>query len=170
MSVAIRTILFVLLFSYIMTLTTNLDSDKTTTRQLKNSTELAVHDAALALDKARLGEGKIVFNRTEARKNFVASLSYNLKLQESSSDSLTPKSNSFLKDPIRIERLVYIDDNSKDGAESISFPYHYEDPIYNVSEILNGPGIIAIVSTKTPRYMKGEGFTATQASVYEYKR
>ncbi|RUU70412.1 peptidase M23, partial [Mesorhizobium sp. M7A.F.Ca.MR.362.00.0.0] len=49
MATTLRTIIFVLLFALITQIQFNLDADKTATRQLKNATEIAVHDAGLAV-------------------------------------------------------------------------------------------------------------------------
>lgn len=76
MSTTLRTLLFALLFALIMQLQLNLDTDKTASRQLKNSLELAVHDAGLAINPAALSEGKIIFDKEKSLENLKNSLNH----------------------------------------------------------------------------------------------
>jgi len=168
MSTALRGFFFILLFALITVLQWNLDSDKTATRQLKNALELAVHDASLALDETQLSQGYIVFDQAQAELNFRQSLSYNLKLN----NDLTPVSGSFYKQPFKIDLLQYFDDKTPDPnnpSKTISFPYVYSNAKYDVLEVLNGPCVVAVVETKSPRYFKGTPTLIRQAAVYEYK-
>ncbi|MDO6657431.1 peptidase M23 [Anaerobacillus sp. 1_MG-2023] len=162
MAHSLKVMFLMLLFAGIMMMQYNLDSDRTSTRQMKNGLELAVHDAALALDNSQLSQGKVVFDEWEAVENFKASLEANLDLESGAGYVYFPKESSYYQDPFYVEHLEFIDD--EDG----SFPQVYSNPKYDILDTLNGPSIIAVVSTKSPRYFAGEGITIRKSVVYEY--
>ncbi|MBF0706731.1 peptidase M23 (plasmid) [Alkalihalobacillus hwajinpoensis] len=162
MAHSLKVMFLMLLFAGIMIMQYNLDSDRTSTRQMKNGLELAVHDAALALDNSQLSQGKVVFDQWEAVENFKASLEANLALESGAGYVYFPKESSYYQEPFYVEHLEFIDDD--DG----SFPQVYSNPKYDILDTLNGPSIIAVVSTKSPRYFAGEGITIRKSVVYEY--
>jgi len=167
MSQAIRMFFMVLIFAIISIMQWNLDADRTGTRQLKNSLEMAVHDASLALDESQLGEGFIVFDQTQARAYFRDSLMYHLTLD----NHLTPLDSAFFQDPIDIKLLTFIDDKTIDPnnpAQTITFPYVYTHSEYDIVDILYGPSVVAVIETKSPRYFSGDKTLIRQAAVYEY--
>lgn len=166
MSEALRSFFLVMIFGLITMMQWNLDADKTATRQLKNSLEIAVHDASLAIDESELIQGLLVFDEPQGTSNFKESLKYHLQLD----DNLKPLPDSFYKNPFVIKKLVYIDEKTIDPntGNPVRFPYVYENTIYDVVDVLDGPSVIAIVETTSPRYFRGDAITIRQASVYEY--
>lgn len=159
MAETMRAVLLTVLFAFIMSIQINLDTDKTATRQMKNAAELAVHDASLALDSNRLVEGNIVFDQKKAKQSIQESLKYHLELDE----SLKPLKNSLYQKNITIEHLEFIDDSNA------SFPYKYTNSRYDIVDNLQGPSVIMVISTDSPRYFAGDSIKIRQASVYEYK-
>lgn len=164
MSTTLRTLLFALLFALIMQLQLNLDTDKTASRQLKNSLELAVHDAGLAINPAALSEGKIIFDKEKSLENLKNSLNNNLKLKSSQGYVYTPTANSFFQKELYLVHLEFIDDSI-----SRTYPFVYYNDNYQVFENVEGPCVIAIVTTESPRWFKGDLAIIRQAAVYEYK-
>ncbi|QAS54825.1 peptidase M23 [Halobacillus litoralis] len=162
MSEVIKIMVLIVLFSGLTTLQYNMDADETTTRQLKNSLELAVHDAALALDESQLSNGEIVFDQDQAIEQFKSSLENNLQLQSGEGYLYTPTENSFYKHDFYLEHLEFLDDSNS------TFPLVYENSDYDILDKINGPSIVAVVSTTSPRYFAGNGITARKAVVYEY--
>ncbi len=168
MGSTIKGIFLILIFALVSVIQWNLDSDKTATRQIKNTLELAVHDASLALDESQLSQGYIVFDQVQARTNFEESLKYHLKLD----NNLIPISNSFYQHEIKIKHLEYIDDRTVDPSnppQLVSFPYVYQNSKYDIVDVLDGPSVIAVLETRSPRYFAGNSITIRQAAVYEYK-
>ncbi|MGE6755950.1 peptidase M23 [Rossellomorea sp. NPDC071047] len=159
MAEAIRAILLTLLFAYIMTIQTNLDTDKTATRQLKNAVELAAHDASLAIDSSQLANGKLVFNQVKAADNLKKSLQFHLKLDS----NYNPLTNSLYQDKVTIEHIEFIDDSMA------TFPFTYYNSDYDIVDTLDGPSIVVVISTPSPRYFAGDKIPIRQAAVYEYK-
>lgn len=144
-----------------------LDADKTATRQLKNSLELAVHDSSLAIDETQMSQGYIVFDQRQAKINFRESLMYHLKLDS----SYTPVVGSFYQKPFQVKLLEFIDDKTPDPnnpGQTITFPYVYTNSAYNIVDVLNGPCVVAVIETTSPRYFVGDSTTIRQAAVYEY--
>jgi hypothetical protein len=159
MAEAMRVVLLTVLFAFIMNIQTNLDTDKTATRQLKNAAELAAHDASLALNSTNLVDGNIVFDIQQATENIKKSLQFHLDLD----DSLKPLADSLYQDNITIEHLEFIDDSNA------TFPYNYFNPRYDIVDTLQGPSVIVVISTDSPRYFAGDSIKIRQAAVYEYK-
>lgn len=162
----IRTIFLIVAFSILMSFQTNMSADIRTTHQLKNGAEIAVHDAMLAYNKEELSKGKVVFNQAYAKKYLVDSLNANLKLTgTATSATLYPKKDSFFTQPVKILKVVFVDESN-----TKSFPYTYKDPEYDVTQILKRPGIVAILETKAPRYFKGEDTIVRQATSFEFQQ
>lgn len=162
MAQTLKTMFLILIFAGIMAMQFNLDADRTSSRQIKNALELAVHDAALALDESQLSQGRIVFDQVQAFQNFKASLETNLYLQSSVGYLYSPITGSFYQEDIILEHIEYIDDSNS------TFPKVYNNPNYDIVDMLNGPSIVAVISTKSPRYFAGEGIVIRKAVVYEY--
>lgn len=168
MSSAFRTFFLVLLFALITSMQYNMDSDSTATRQLRNAMEIGVHDASLALDESQLANGYIVFDQVQATAHFKKALETQLKL----SPDLKPLPNTYYQHPFKIKQLLFFDDKTPDPnnpGKTITFPYVYQNAQYNVLEVLDGPSVLAVVQTTSPRYFNGRGQLIRQASVYEYK-
>ncbi|WP_374717751.1 peptidase M23 [Neobacillus sp.] len=165
MAITLRTVLFVLLFAFITQMQFNLDADKTATRQVKNAIELAVHDATLAVTPASLAEGKIVFDRNAALSNLKKSLEHSLNVKSSDGYLYTPNPNSFFKKNLQVVSLEYIDD-----SVPRTYPFVYSNPRYKIIENIDGPCIIAVITTESPRWFKGSTTYIKQAAVYEYKK
>lgn len=163
MATTIRTILFIVLFAFITQMQFNLDADKTATRQIKNSLELAVHDAALAISPLDMAEGRIVFNQDEAINNLKRSLEDNLHLSSSGGFVYTPKNQSFFQDDVYLTHLEFIDDSTVS-----SYPFTYINDRYDIIETITGPSVIAVITTESPRWFKGGTSYIRQAAVYEY--
>lgn len=168
MSLAIRTFFLALIFALITSMQWNMDSDDTATRQLRNAMEIGVHDASLALDESQLANGYIVFDQAQATDQFKKALETQLHLNS----SLIPLANTYYQHPFVIKQLLFFDDKTPDPnnpGKTITFPYIYQNPKYNVLEVLDGPSVLAVVETTSPRYFTGSGIPIRQASVYEYK-
>ncbi|MCA1064434.1 peptidase M23 [Rossellomorea aquimaris] len=158
MSEALRTIFLTVLFAFITAMQFNLDADKTATRELKNAVEIAVHDASLALDEAQLRDGKLVFDQVQARQNFRDGLMSYMDLDS----ALTPNPTSFYQDEVVLEYIEFVDDSNA------TFPMTYTNPTYNIVDTLNGPSIIVVVTTTSPRYFAGDPIQLRKAAVYGY--
>lgn len=165
MATTLRTILFILMFAFITQMQFNLDADKTATRQMKNALELAVHDAALAVSPVEMGNGKVVFDQTKAIDNLRLSLESNLKIQSSGGFVYTPSSNSLFKHDLYISHLEFIDD-----SVTTTYPYTYVNNDYEIMETVDGPSVIAVMTTESPRWFNGGVTYIRQAAVYEYKK
>ncbi|MDQ0255480.1 hypothetical protein J2S74_002862 [Evansella vedderi] len=149
-----------------MTLQWNIETDLTTNSYMKNYLDIAVHDAALALDDEELSRGYVVFVQDVAEENFRQSLMFHLRLNY----DLSPLEDSFFQDPVEIKLLEFFDDATIDPetGEPISFPYVYHNEEYQIIDVLRGPGVVAVIEVQSPRYFRGEGMTIRKASVYEY--
>jgi hypothetical protein len=164
MATTLRTIIFVLLFALITQIQFNLDADKTAIRQLKNATEIAVHDSGLAVEQEALSEGKIVFDQNKAMENFKASLENNLDLSSTAGYVYNPTDSSFFQQDLYLVDLEFIDDSNTD-----SYPFVYSNSNYHILENIEGPSIIAVMTTESPRWFKGNLSMIRQAAVYQYK-
>ncbi|WP_307794966.1 peptidase M23 [Alkalihalobacillus sp. BA299] len=167
MSEALRGFFLIFIFALIMIIQYNLDADKTATRQLKNTLELAIHDASLAIDENQISQGFVVFDQGQAEINFKESMMYHLRLDS----NYVPVANSFYQNAFKIKVLEFIDDQTPDPnnpGQNITFPYVYTNSTYDIVDVLNGPSIIAVVETISPRYFTGNGNTIRQAAIYEY--
>ncbi|MGG1594795.1 peptidase M23 [Terribacillus saccharophilus] len=162
MSHVLRVLFLGAMFAFILSMQYNLEADRTANRQVKNALELAVHDAALALDEAQLAQGNIVFDQVQARDNFNQSLVNNLELKSSSNKFFEPEADSYYQDEFVLESIEFLDDSNA------TFPMDYNNNQYNIVERVNGPSIVAVLSTKSPRYFRGEGINIRKAVVYEY--
>ncbi|MFT9495732.1 MULTISPECIES: hypothetical protein [Bacillota] len=165
MATTLRTILFILLFALITQLQFNLDADKTATRQLKNALELAVHDAGLAISPEAMAEGKIIFDQNTAVSNLQKSLENNLNVTSSAGFVYTPNENSFFKQELYLVHLEFVDD-----SVSRTYPFVYNNPNYKIVERIEGPSVIAVITTESPRWFNGGTTYVRQAAVYAYRK
>lgn len=165
MATTLRTIMFILLFVLITQMQFNLDADKTATMQVKNALEIAVHDSSLAVLPSEMANGKVVFDQDKAIVNLRQSLEANLKVQSSGGFVYTPKTNSLFKHELYISHLEFIDDSM-----TTSYPYTYVNQEYDIMETVDGPSVIAVLTTESPRWFKGGTTYIRQAAVYEYKK
>jgi hypothetical protein len=143
----------------------NLDADKTATRNVKNGLEIAVHDAGLAVSPTDLSQGRIIFDQNTAIENLKKSLEDNLRLTSGAGYVYSPNSDSFFKNDLYLVDLEFIDD-----SVTTTYPYTYTNPNYDIIEQVNGPSVIAVLTTESPRWFKGDSTTIRQAAVYEYKK
>lgn len=164
MATTLRTALFILLFAFIIQMQFNIDADKTATRQIKNALELGVHDAALAVDPNAIADGKVIFDQSAAIDKLKESLELNLDLKSQAGFVYTPNESSFFKNELYIVHLEFVDDSNA------TFPMVYSNPDYEILERINGPSVIAVMTTESPRWFKGNTTYIRQAAVYEYKK
>lgn len=143
----------------------NLDSDKTATRKVKDGLEAAVHDAGMAVSVSDLAQGNIVFDQNTALTNLKASLEANLRVTSGSGNVFAPNSNSFFMNKLQLVDLEFIDD-----SVTTTYPYTYSNPTYDIIEQVNGPSVIAVLTTESPRWFVGPPIMIRQAAVYEYKK
>lgn len=165
MATTLRTALFILLFALILQMQYNIDADKTATRQLKNALELAVHDATLAINTDSVVEGKVIFDRDLAIENLKNSLEASLNVKSEGGYVFTPNKDSFFQDDLYLVHLEFIDESA-----STIFPLNYINPDYEILETINGPSIVAVLTTESPRWFHGKTTFIRQAAVYEYKK
>ncbi|WP_078557025.1 peptidase M23 [Bacillus alkalicellulosilyticus] len=164
MSHTLQTMFLILVFAGIMFMQFNLDSDRTANRQIKNALELAVHDAALALDESHLISGQIVFDQGRAMDNFKTSLETSLRVEASGEGFIySPLEESRYQNEMYIEHIEFFDDSNS------LFPFSYNNPDYNIIETLQGPGVVAVLTTVSPRYFRGNGMIIRKTVVYEYQ-
>lgn len=163
MSEAIRTYMLFFFSILIWVLQLNLQTDSEAHRILKESIEIAAHDAALQNIESESARGLIIFHRNEALKVFKNDLMYQLRLQEAGAYTLVPLDDSFFQDPIQIVYEEYIDDSN-----TPHFPFFYENTTYGIREIIRGPSVVYVVETKTPRYFRGQKKDIQKSVVYEY--
>ena len=161
MSSLLRGLALVTMWAGIMVMQFNFDLDMSTTRKLKNGLELAVHDAALALNQQELGQGRIVFDQAAALENINKSLQANLHLDE----LLKPLPNTFFHNEVKILQVEFIDDSS-----GVEFPMNFSNSTFNVLETVRGPAVIIVAETESPRFFRGDSMLIRQAVVYEYYR
>lgn len=162
MGEAIKTLLLFYFTFILWVLQLNLQMDAEAHYKLKESLEIAAHDAALQDVGAELAEGRIVFDKNQALESFKNSLIYSLKLEDAGTE-LDPLPQSYFQDPIRIVFEHYIDD-----ANTVSYPFLYENPMYHIREVIRGPSVIFVVETKTPRHFRGQKKDIRKRVVYEY--
>ncbi|MCL4419644.1 hypothetical protein M1146_06140 [Patescibacteria group bacterium] len=121
----------------------------------------ATHDAALQTQQDQMGNGLIIFNQVRALEVFKNSLADNMALLP---ETLDPKSSTLFKQRATIEYMEYIDDST-----GHNFPFLYENPTYNITKMVYGPAIVAVVSIQRPKiYAYSLDFTMRKAVVYEY--
>lgn len=140
----------------------NLQTDSEAHYKLKETIELAAHDAALQVIPTELQKGMIVFDEIKALEYFKDSMIYHLRLRDGGM-VLHPEDHSFYQDPIHIVHMQFID-----HSNTTSYPFLFQDPTYGVTEIVRGPAVYFVVETKTPRILRGAKKDIRKAVIYEY--
>lgn len=140
--------MLLLLFVVLMFLyTTGYEADryvtKTTHNRLKFALNRGAHDAALQVNKERLAEGDIVFDRGKARKAFEAGLEYNLQLDSGGA----PRAGTLLQS----EPVVVYEDYVDDSIPGIAFPFSYIREDESIRKVMKGPAVVYRVKVKLPR-------------------
>jgi hypothetical protein len=107
---------------------------------VKHAVNRSTHAAAQQTDPMKLAQGVADLDGVQSRAAALFYLRENLRLDE----SLSPLPGSFLQAPVEIVALEVI------GAEE-TFPYFYEQPMYDYSVTLTRPGVILIIRLQYPR-------------------
>lgn len=130
---------------------------------LKNSINLAAHDASLQIIGSELEKGKIVFDQIRANLAFRNTLYFNTGLDPV---DLSPISNTIYTEKAEILYVEFIDDNTRPGQ---SYPFLYKNEIYNITSLVYGPSVVYVVSVPNPRYnIRAARFDLIDWVVYEY--
>lgn len=108
---------------------------------LKDAGNIAVHDAAQALDQAVLADGKLVIDPAEAFAAFTEAVQLNLGLGV----DLSPEAGSRLHHQVKVLKFEIIDESS-----GVTFPLLYEDSAYGITKYIQGPSVIAVIETAHP--------------------
>jgi hypothetical protein len=108
---------------------------------LKDANNIAVHDAAQAINELELSRGRLLIDPEEAYDIYRESLEKNLGLN----DDLTPAAGSRLHNGIRILEFTVLDE-----ASGIHFPLLYEDSTYGITQYIQGPSVVAVIETEHP--------------------
>lgn len=136
-------IFVVLMFLY----TTGFEADRyltdTTHNRLKSALNRGAHDASLQVDRRRLGEGLIVFDRPRAREAFEQGLRNNLQLGE----DLSPEPGTLLTKTPEIVFEDYVDEADPANV----FPLNYVRPDRQIARVLKGPAVVYQVRVRLPR-------------------
>lgn len=137
-----------LMFVVLMFLhTTGYEADRyvttTTHNRLKFSLNRGAHDAALQVDKERLAEGDIVFERGLARAAFEKGLEHNLQLDSSGN----PRASTLLQS----KPVIVFEDYVDDSTPGVAFPFSYVRESEHIYQVLKGPAVIYRVKVKLPR-------------------
>ncbi|MGG4145704.1 hypothetical protein ABEW34_21645 [Paenibacillus algorifonticola] len=125
--------------------------------QLKETMDVATHDAAIQVDQEELEQGRVSFTEA-AERVFRESIERSNRLNP----EWQPMGNSTWKDPI--ELVLF------DRVESGSFPRLYNSgPPYYYMDVLQGPSVVAVVKVKHPRYYGlSDDFEYIVGSSHEY--
>jgi hypothetical protein len=169
MSGIVRTAFLILVWALVTKFTVDYMQDQTATRQLKNSLELATHDATMMIDADALSIGEFVFNQSLAEIVFNASIENNMKLEQNGLSFLPKDDKVFFQNSVKIVHFEYIDDST---YPSLEYPCTYGiscgENKYDIYETVNGPAIIVVAETLSPRAFTTNPKTVRQAVVYEY--
>ncbi|MFC5704395.1 hypothetical protein ACFPVX_24155 [Cohnella faecalis] len=111
-----------------------------TVHEAKRAVDRAAHAAALQLDRDKLELGVLSLSKDQAETAALSYLQANLRLD----DSLLPLPGSPLQERVKVEALAVINENE-------SFPYVYENPVFDYETILYRPGVVLIVHVAYPR-------------------
>lgn len=128
---------------------------------MKESVNSATHDAAMALDSAELSRGRLVFNRAQAEANLLESLQINLGLYP----SMLPKSGTRVRERVTVEYFEILDESNS------TFPMLYQNATYGLAKYLNGPAIVAVISTPHPKIFSWSSLhpKIQVAAIHEYR-
>ncbi|CAM4023141.1 hypothetical protein [Mesobacillus zeae] len=104
----------------------------------------------------------MVFEQDRAIENLKSSLEENLKISSSDGFVYTPNESSFFKNDLYISHIEFIDD-----SVTRTYPYTYINDKYEIMETVDGPSIIAVMTTESPHWFNGGITFIRQAAVYE---
>lgn len=132
-----------------------------THQTLKDTNNLAVHDAIVMPDRAAMSEGRIIFDESDAREHFETTLRINLGLDL----NFNPIAGSPMRHGVEIVEFEVFDDSNT------IFPYLYDNPTYRVTKYLRGPAAFAVIRTKYPTLINrlGTGSDIQVPAIQEYK-
>ncbi|MDT3426025.1 hypothetical protein J2Z22_001545 [Paenibacillus forsythiae] len=132
---------------------------------LKHANNMAVHDAAQNMDESERAEGRLVIDRAAAEASFKETLKANLGLD----DSLTPRAGSRLRYKVEVIDFEVIDESS-----GVTFPFLYEDSRYGIAKYIQGPSVIAVITTRHPvliaRVRSQEDIQVPAIQEYKYNK
>lgn len=169
MSTILQRVFLILVWAFMTKFMTDYLIDQTATRQLKDNTELATHDATMMLSADELSMGKVVFDRLLAEQVLYLSLEKNLKLSYDGESLTDLESKSFFKNPVKVVHMEFIDDLTN---PNLVYPCTYGvscgDAQYDIFETVKGPAIVVVTETTSPRAFSKNPKTIRQAVVYEY--
>ena len=133
-----------------MVMNLKLTSFSNSGKYLKEDLEIAVHNAALAIDQIELSNGVLVFDQKKARELF---------------DSSFQKNTGFKKSDYKvIEFKAFDESNSK-------LPLKYEASTVNFKDTFNNPTVVAVVEVKAEAYLgANQDATVRKAASYTYKQ
>ncbi|MCZ8515150.1 hypothetical protein O9H85_22560 [Paenibacillus filicis] len=133
----------VLMFLY----TTGLEADRyltdTVHNRLKSALNRGAHDASLQVDRRKLAEGRIMFDRPAARKAFEQGLRNNLQLGE---DGL-PLPQTLFREPPELLFEDYVDESDPGDL----FPRSYVQTDRSITQVLKGPAVIYQIRIRMPK-------------------
>jgi hypothetical protein len=138
-----KLLLFILLIAFFMSLYALQADEELAMHRLfdvKHALNRATHAAAQQTDPLLLSEGKADLDPVRSRDAALQYLKENLRLD----DSLAPLPGTFLQSPVQIFALDVI------GADQ-SFPYLYQQPLYDYTVTLEHPGVVLIARVEYPR-------------------
>ncbi len=161
MDFSLKTVFFFVFFIFTWLYQEQNNQWELTLTNLKNSNNLAVHDAILFPDPHALSEGKLIIDKNEALDRFKETLQLNLGLNE----TMDPKPGSPMRAPVEIVEFIIFDDTNS------TFPFLYENPTYHVSKYLHGPAAFAVIKTDYPKIINrfGTGSDILVPAIEEFK-
>ncbi|GGG18846.1 hypothetical protein [Paenibacillus abyssi] len=141
-------------------------TSKTGYSRLKNSLDLATHDAAMQIDKNELARnGRIIF-ANNAQGILSATLQKNLRLDLNN----YPVAPNMFRSSDQVRVLVFDKLESGCPNSAAGFPCTYNNTTYGYVDTIRGPSIVAIISMRHPRPF---AFSADRSyivgSSHEYK-
>lgn len=113
-------------------------------QRVKLAMNRAVHAASLETDKVLLAEGELAMDKRLASEQFYRYLRIGLQLDT----SLTPSKESFLRDPVKVVHLSFV----QEGV----FPRWVEVKVFRpygrnvVREWVEGPSVFAVIEVVHP--------------------
>lgn len=175
MAQTLRIAFMCLVWALIMKFQLDYEQDQTATRNLKDGLEIAVHDAGMMLDIPQFVDGKIVYNQLLAETAFGWAMEKNIKATVSGGSPFIgmyiPTDDSFFKEPIEIVHVEFIDESTQPG---VTYPCVYGiscgNPNYEIFETIEGPSIVIVGQTISPRFFSTTDQIIRQAVVYEYSQ
>src|SRR5690554_4919881 len=127
----LRFIFIILVTINLLFMQLDLSTKARTVKYLKEDLEIAVHDAALALDDDMFSRGYFVFDEDQARENFIESFELNTGIDSEN---------------YNIQLFKVFDQSNTE------FPYEFEDQVTGFSDIILYPTVVAVVNTTVSNY------------------